>query len=95
MAKALQTLKEVFGIQTVLLQGGGLINGSFLKAELIDELSVMFYPGIDGLSGTPALFDFTDAADRELLQNQSIQLISCRALDNGVIWARYKTYNNK
>lgn len=90
MDKALQTLKEVLGIETLLLQGGGLINGSFLKAGLIDELSLMIYPGIDGLAGTPALFDYPDENEKGILKKQSLKLLSCKVLDNDVIWIKYK-----
>ena len=44
----METLGEVFGVKCLSLQGGGIIDGAFLQAGLIDELSLEVYPGIDG-----------------------------------------------
>ena len=41
---ALQKLKNLFGIETLLLEGGSVINGAFHKAGLIDELSLVVTP---------------------------------------------------
>ncbi|WP_430348822.1 hypothetical protein [Thermoanaerobacterium thermosaccharolyticum] len=38
---AVQKLKKLFGIQTLLLEGGGIANGSFLQEELIIEISLV------------------------------------------------------
>ena len=40
-----------------MLEGGGKINGGMLRAGLIDEVSVLVAPVVDGRMGTPALFD--------------------------------------
>ena len=48
---AMQTLAETFGVESLSLQGGGIIDGVFLQAGLIDELSLVIYPGIDGSAG--------------------------------------------
>jgi hypothetical protein len=37
------------------------IDGSFLAAGVIDELSLLFAPVADGSIGTPSLFDATKA----------------------------------
>jgi riboflavin biosynthesis pyrimidine reductase len=92
--KMLSTLKKDFGINTLLLQGGGIINGSFLKAGLIDEVSLMIYPGIDGLKDIPALFDYTGKDEEFPAAGQSLELLSCKPLENGVIWAYYKVHHS-
>lgn len=48
LQKAMEILYRDFGQQTILLEGGGMINGAFLKAGLIDELSIMVYPALTG-----------------------------------------------
>ena len=48
---------DSFGLKTLLLEGGR-INWSFFKEGLIDEISLLVYPGIDGLSGLPGIFRF-------------------------------------
>ena len=41
LALAMEQLGAVFGVNTLLLEGGGAINGSFLKQRLIDEFSTL------------------------------------------------------
>ncbi|CAO4141166.1 hypothetical protein PKCBPO_00812 [Methylorubrum thiocyanatum] len=52
----MDALGETFGIETLLLEGGGAINGAFLKAGLIDEISVLIHPAVDGLAGVQSIF---------------------------------------
>ena len=49
--RVLEKLRKEFGIRKLLLEGGGKINGSFLAANLIDELSVLVAPIADGAIG--------------------------------------------
>lgn len=41
---ALVKLKTLFGIDTLLLEGGSIINGAFQRAEAVDELSLVVAP---------------------------------------------------
>jgi riboflavin biosynthesis pyrimidine reductase len=84
LARVLATLRKEFGIKTLLLEGGGKINGSFLAADLIDELSILIAPVADGGMGTPALFDTKKPVARNL------KLMSAETLKSGVVWVRYK-----
>ncbi len=43
--QAMDALGETFGVETLLLEGGAAINGAFLKAGLIDEISVLITGG--------------------------------------------------
>ena len=44
-------------LDRLTLQGGGSVNGSFLKAGLIDELRLLVVPIADGATATPTVFD--------------------------------------
>src|SRR5206468_1654166 len=57
LIQAVHLLAEHFGIGRLLLEGGGHINGAFLAAGLVDEISVLIAPGIDGRHDIPAVFD--------------------------------------
>src|SRR5271166_1396244 len=57
LTDAVNQLGEHFGIRTLLLEGGGHINGAFLEADLVDEVSLLVVPGIDGRHDIPAVFD--------------------------------------
>ena len=85
---AMEILASEFGVKRDAVVGGGKINGAFLTAGLIDELSVMIAPGIDGRIGQPSLFDFhCDEAD---YIPYKLDLKEVKAIPEGVIWARYK-----
>jgi 2,5-diamino-6-(ribosylamino)-4(3H)-pyrimidinone 5'-phosphate reductase len=59
----LDKLAAAFLIKTLLLEGGGKINGAMLQAGLIDELSLLVAPFPDGSTGTPTLFDLPPPFD--------------------------------
>lgn len=84
LEKVVAKLAREFGIRTLLLEGGGKINGSFLAADLIDELSLLVAPIADGSTGTPSLFDSEKGATRRL------ELIAVRKLKAGIVWLRYR-----
>lgn len=87
LRRAVEILAEHFGVKRMAVVGGGKLNGGFLDAGLLDEISVMTAPGIDGRSGQPALFD--GRADGDAFLPLRLTYQSCRVLDNGVIWTRY------
>lgn len=86
---AMETLGEVFGIQTILLEGGGLINGSFLKAALIDEISMLVYPALDGLAGVSSTFEYLGQADERPAAGRMLRHFATETLEGGVVWLRY------
>lgn len=57
---AAEKLYEMFGIKTLIVSGGGYINGSFLNEGLIDELSLVITPVTDSMSDTVTLFEKAD-----------------------------------
>jgi riboflavin biosynthesis pyrimidine reductase len=85
LAKVLRKLHSRFGIRTLLLEGGGKINGSFLAANLVDELSILVAPVADGSVGTPSLFDLGRKAPA-----RKLHLLKLERRAGGVVWLRYK-----
>lgn len=86
---AMHILAAEFHIKKIILQGGGLINGAFLKAKLINEISLMIYPCIDGLSGVHTLFECPDKDNIIPGLGQALKLISYQQLDHGIFWLQY------
>lgn len=86
LGAAVEQLGEVFGIRTLLLEGGGTINGAFLKAGLIDELSLLIAPGIDGRHDVAAVFDGISPEGHKAVQ---LELKSVEQREGGVLWLRY------
>ncbi len=87
---ALAALEETFGVKLILLEGGGLINGSFLKAGLIDEFSILVYPAVDGLAGVPSIVGYAGEAHERPAAGQPLELIEAKTLPGGVVWLRYR-----
>jgi riboflavin biosynthesis pyrimidine reductase len=86
LRRVLEKLREAFGIKKLLLEGGGKINGSFLAAGLIDEVSVLFAPIADGTLGTPSLFDATEQGRPA----RHLKLLSIERRPGDLVWARYR-----
>lgn len=84
---ALGKLRSVFGIRSVMLEGGGRINGSMLREGLIDEVSVLVAPVVDGAIGTPALFDVS--RDRAAFDPRRVRLLAVERRADDVLWLRY------
>jgi riboflavin biosynthesis pyrimidine reductase len=60
LGRALDILNKELGIKRLELNGGGLTNGSFLRAGLVDEISLAIFPAVDGAKGAPCVFDSRD-----------------------------------
>lgn len=84
---ALRKLNQLFGIKKVRIDGGGKVNGSFLKAGLVDELSLLLLPLADGSMGTPSVFDVEVGHTKR--KAKKLELKSVKKLDGGVLWIRY------
>jgi riboflavin biosynthesis pyrimidine reductase len=86
LSSALEKIGERFGVRTLMLEGGGTINGAMLRAGLIDEVSLLVAPVADGRTGTAALFDVVDAgfAPRRLV----LEGVERRPDDE--LWLRYR-----
>jgi 2,5-diamino-6-(ribosylamino)-4(3H)-pyrimidinone 5'-phosphate reductase len=87
LLKAVAVLRKHFGIKRLLLEGGGNINGAFLEAGLIDELSVLLVPGIDGRRDIPTVFD---GVNPQLKHAARMTLLSVTKRKGGTLWLRYK-----
>lgn len=88
LVRAMEILHDEFGVERLAVVGGGKINGGFLAAGLLDEVSVMIAPGVDGRMGQPALFD--GITDGEEFMPISLKFKEVSTFPNGVIWARYE-----
>ena len=83
---ALDRIGARFGVRTLMLEGGGGINGSMLRAGLVDEISVLVAPVVDGRVGTPALFDVEGAS----MSPRRLALESVEQRADDILWMRYR-----
>ncbi len=87
----LDKLTRHFGIRRLLVEGGGGINGAFLQAGCIDEISLLLAPAVDGGRGVPAVFDTAvDDGATPVGHGVALTLTGCEAQGNGVVRLRYR-----
>ena len=48
LSVALNKLKNLFGIETLVMCGGSVINGAFFRENLVDEISLVVAPYVEG-----------------------------------------------
>lgn len=76
---ALDKLSHLFGIKLLLLEGGSILDGAFLRAGAVDELSLVQVPLIAGADGKPLFYDS---------RIEKFSLVSATPLNGGAIWLR-------
>ena len=77
---ALFKLKNIMGINNLLLEGGSIVNGYFERADMIDELSLVVAPMI------------ADAEDKPLFMNSTMADYKVKKIEqynDGVVWMNY------
>ena len=77
---ALFKLKTIIGCETLLLEGGSIINGAFERAGVVDELSLVVAPMIAGKDSKPLFMD-SDIENFELVKAEN---------ENGNLVLNYK-----
>jgi riboflavin biosynthesis pyrimidine reductase len=92
LSKAMDLLGEHFGIRTLLLEGGGHINGAFLEADLVDEVSLLVVPGIDGRHDIPAIFDGVSPSRKTAVP---LRLKSLEQRGHDALWIRYEVIRSE
>lgn len=84
----LTKLKALFGIETLMLGGGDVLNWSFIQAGYCDEVSILIAPAADGSRDTQTLFMTKEGLTADTAQG--FRLMDVKALDSGTVWLRYK-----
>jgi riboflavin biosynthesis pyrimidine reductase len=87
---ALEFLCSKFGVQRLLLEGGGVVNGSFLRAGLIDEVSLIIRPVVDGAAGAPCVFDSSSGDANTAAPVREMKLLGNECMPDGSVWLRYR-----
>lgn len=80
----LEKLYKLFGIQKLMLEGGGLTDTLFFTKNLIDEISLVMTPIIDGCGDGIDLFAKKSGECVEFTLNKAIPL------DSGGLWLNFK-----
>lgn len=85
LAEVVRLLAEEFSVSRMAIVGGGTINAGFLDAGLLDEISMLIAPGIDGRGGMGASFDNLSMEKEPVL----LRLEQAVPYEDGAVWLRY------
>ena len=85
LPRACEILADAFGVERMGIVGGPAINTAFLNAGLLDEVSILMGPGINGRREMPSVFDGR-AMDYPLTH---LRLTDVEKCDSGAVWLRY------
>ena len=89
LAHACEILAAEFGVKRLGIVGGPAINTAFLNAGLLDEISLLIGPGIDGRRDMPSVFD-----GREMTHPLThLRLADVKRFESGAVWLRYHLKN--
>ncbi|WP_268800864.1 RibD family protein [Pseudomonas huanghezhanensis] len=83
-----ELLASELGIKRLVVEGGPNVSGSFVAAGLVDEVSVLLLPLVDGRGDHPASFEI---APETWKQPAHLTLDSAEVQEGGGVWLRYKT----
>jgi riboflavin biosynthesis pyrimidine reductase len=83
----LELLGRELGIERLLVEGGGNVNGSLMEAGVVDEISILLAPAVDGAVGITGVFEVPDA--RGLAGKARLRLTSNETLEHGLVHLRY------
>lgn len=85
LRRAAEILYSEFGVERMAIVGGGTINAAFLHAGLLDEVSILLGPGIDGRKGMTSTFDGLPMGTEPV----NLKLTSVQPYKDGAVWLRY------
>lgn len=82
----LDVLSRELDIRHLLLEGGATVNGAFFAAGLVDELSLLLAPIVEGRVGVQSFVEF---GEHGLAGKVQFSLKSCEKLACGLVHLRY------
>ena len=81
-------LASDLGLKRLIVEGGPTVSGAFVNAGLVDEVSVLILPLVDGRGEHPASFEISKDAWKAPAY---LSLTSAEVQDGGGVWLRYRT----
>jgi 2,5-diamino-6-(ribosylamino)-4(3H)-pyrimidinone 5'-phosphate reductase len=85
---AVRKLGEQYKARTIRIDGGGTLNGVFLRAGLVSEVSLLLHPSLVGGTTPKSIFNAEDLTSPKGVIN--LKLLHVEKVKNGLLWLRYK-----
>lgn len=82
-----EKLYSLFGINRLMVAGGGTVNWSFLREGLIDELSLVIAPVADGNRTAVSIFERMDSVPFN--KPIAFRLKEVKPMEGDTLWLRY------
>ena len=90
LAQVIKVLADELGTKRLIVEGGPTVSGSFVNAGLVDEVSVVILPLIDGRGEHSASFEI----DKDSWTTPTyLTLTSAETQEGGSVWLRYKKHS--
>jgi 2,5-diamino-6-(ribosylamino)-4(3H)-pyrimidinone 5'-phosphate reductase len=86
--QALEKLQSRLGVTSVLSTSPGKLGGALLRAGLVDEIDLEFFPAIIGGRRTPTLFESPSLQPDQWPVR--LELLSAQVVADGRVWLRYQ-----
>jgi 2,5-diamino-6-(ribosylamino)-4(3H)-pyrimidinone 5'-phosphate reductase len=87
LRQAVDRLGEIFGVDCIVSNAGGVLNGALLRAGLVNEIDIQFLPAVVGRAEAPAIFEGYDFGAANCPCD--LRLISTEVRPDGSIFIRY------
>lgn len=85
---ALEALSARYGVKTIRVDSGGVLNGALLRAGLVTEVSVLITPHLVGGTSPRSLFTAPDLTSPDGVI--PLRLTQVEEVRDGVVWLRYE-----
>ena len=85
---ALEELNIRYGVQSVRVDSGGILNGLLLRAGLVNEVSVLIDPCTVGGTSPKTWYVAPDLASPDGIQR--LELIHCEQVRENIVWLKYR-----
>ncbi|CAN7606091.1 dihydrofolate reductase family protein [Caballeronia sp. LjRoot34] len=86
LAAVVNTLERELGVKKLIVEGGSHVSGAFVNAGLVDEVSVLIMPLVDGRSEHPSSFEVAMDAWKSPAY---LALTSVEQVAHDAVWLRY------
>lgn len=85
LRRALEELSDRYGIRTVRVDSGGMLNGILLRQGLVSEVSVLVHPVLAGGDSPDTILRDFDSSHSAI----DLCVTDVQKLQNGLVWLRY------
>lgn len=86
LASVVETLARELDVKKLIVEGGSHVSGAFVQAGLVDEVSVLILPLVDGRDEHPSSFE---VAMQQWKAPSYLKLASVEKTEHDAVWLRY------